>query len=82
MGKIYRTKTDIIKKMLECVTQDNPSKTLLMFNSYLSYTQLKSYLDLLLRNKLIELVKENHTYRITENGSKYLKNLNQVDELK
>ena len=68
--------------MLECVKDDRPSKTLLMFKSYLSYTQLKAYLELLEKNQLIKFADKNQTFQITDKGTEYLKNLNQVEELK
>ena len=68
--------------MLECVKDDRPSKTLLMFKSYLSYTQLKSYLALLEKNGLIKYLDKNQGFQITDKGIEYLKGLNQVQELK
>lgn len=68
--------------MLECVTDDHPSKTLLMFKAYLSYTQLKAYLSLLEKNQLIKFIDKTQAFQITEKGTDYLKNLNQVQELK
>ena len=68
--------------MLECVEEDHPSKTLLMFKSYLSYTQLKSYLALLEKNQLIRYQEKTQTFQITEQGKEYLKDLNKVQELK
>ena len=68
--------------MLECIREDHPSKTFLMFKSYLSYTQLKAYIGLLEKNQLINFVEKNQVFKITEKGLEYLKNLNQVEELK
>lgn len=68
--------------MLECVKEDSPSKTFLMFKSYLSYTQLKAYISLLEKNQLIKYIDKNQGFQITEKGIEYLKGLNQVQELK
>ena len=52
-----------------------------MYRSFLSYTQLKEYLPVLIENNLIESHDETETFWTTEKGLKFLKTHNEMEEL-
>ena len=68
-----RSRTEIIAEILEIANTDNgANKTRIMYNAFLSYTQLKQYLSLLLENDLVNYLKEEQTYRTTHKGKHFL----------
>jgi predicted transcriptional regulator len=52
-----------------------------MYRAFLSYTQLKEYLPVLIENNLIKYHDETETFWTTEKGLKFLKMNNQIEEL-
>jgi predicted transcriptional regulator len=52
-----------------------------MYNAFLSCTQLKEYLSVLIENNLIEYCDGSHEFRTTEKGLNYLKMHNEIREL-
>jgi predicted transcriptional regulator len=76
----YRSRTDIAALILEAA-KDGAAKTKIMYKAFLSYAQLKEYLNKLLENGLIEYNKEERIFRITEKGLRFLQLYNQADEL-
>jgi predicted transcriptional regulator len=56
------------------------TKTKIMYQSFLSFTQMKEYLEVLLANRLLEL-SENHVFRTSEKGTKFLKIYQELDKL-
>lgn len=84
----YRSRTDITAQILEIAaptTGNNngggTTKTKIMYKAYLSYTQLKEYLSVLMENGLIEYVSTEHKYRTTEKGFKFLSASDQLVQL-
>ena len=89
----YRSRTDISAQILEILaeatTPNNKSgttgggttKTRIMYGAYLSYAQLKEYLNILTQNGLIEYIAGEHKYRITQKGLKFLKATDQLTRL-
>jgi predicted transcriptional regulator len=69
----YRNRTEIIASILE-VAKDGSNKTRIMFTAYLSYEQLKEYLNELLDKELLvyDICTRTRTYSITQRGSKFL----------
>jgi len=67
----YRSRSDITTVILES-TRAGATKTKIMYNAYLSYTQLVGYLEYLQQNDLLELEKGTHLYRPTEKGLEFL----------
>jgi predicted transcriptional regulator len=76
----YRSRTDIAALILQAAN-GGAAKTKIMYRAFLSYAQLKEYLNKLLENGLIEHNKEERIFRITDKGLRFLQLYNQVDEL-
>jgi hypothetical protein len=53
----------------------------LQHETYVSYKQLKGYLTLLIQHRLIEFVKEEKMFRITESGANALNIFDEMDRL-
>jgi predicted transcriptional regulator len=66
--------------MLEAA-KGKATKTKIMYSAFLSYNQLKDYLDILIENNLIEYIEGTQTYKTTEKGLNYLKMNNEIGEL-
>ena len=49
----YRSRTQLISMMLDAAN-GGATKTKIMYSAFLSYTQLKEYLFVLIKNNLIE----------------------------
>lgn len=76
----YRSRTDIVALILEAA-QDGASKTKIMYKAFLSYTQLKEYINILLENSLLEYYPEEEIFRINEKGRRFLELYAQISEL-
>lgn len=50
----YRSRTDLVSQMLEAASA-GATKTKIMYNTFLSYAQLKEYLAVLVDNDLLRL---------------------------
>ena len=70
----------MLATMLEA-TKGGTTKTQIMYSAFLSYSQLKDYLDILIENSLIEYLEGTQTYKTTEKGLNYLKMNNEIREL-
>jgi predicted transcriptional regulator len=69
----YRNRTEIIAPVLEAAKGVGASKTRIMFTAYISYKQLKEYLNELLDKELLAYDSHTRTYHINPKGSKFLK---------
>jgi len=76
----YRGRTEIVATMLEAAN-GRATKTKIMYSAFLSYSQLKDYLDILIENNLIECLEGTQTFRTTEKGLNFLKMYNAIGEL-
>ena len=76
----YRSRTEIVAMILEAAN-GGTTKTKIMYNAYLSYSQLKEYLSVLIENNLLEYHGETKIFRTTEKGLKFLKMHNEIGEL-
>jgi len=75
----YRDKFEIIVAILERAnTISGVKKTRLMYEAFLSYSQLNEYLSLLVENGLIEI---RRTYKTTDKGLAFLHIYNQIRQL-
>jgi predicted transcriptional regulator len=68
----YRTRTEIIARILEVASEGTVLKTKIMYGAFLSHQQLKEYLSLLLDRELIQYSKIGQTYRTTDKGVHFL----------
>jgi predicted transcriptional regulator len=75
-----RSRTEIVATMLEAAN-GRATKTKIMYSAFLSYTQLKDYLSILIENNLIECLEGNNTFKTTEKGLNFLKMNNEIGEL-
>ena len=75
---VYRTRTDIERYCLEACLSVS-TKTNIMYNARLSYSQLITYLPRLLQNELIR--KQNNHFIITDKGKAYLEELRKLNSL-
>ena len=76
----YRSRTDIVALILEA-TKDGAAKTKIMYKAFLSYSQLKEYLSILLDRELIEYSENEQIFRITDKGRRFLYLYSKVMEL-
>ena len=76
----YRSRTEIVSMMLDAAN-GGATKTKIMYKAFLSYTQLKEYLSVLIENNLIEYREGSHEFRTTEKGLYFLKMHNEIGEL-
>jgi predicted transcriptional regulator len=77
----YRSRTDIVKLILEAANGGGANKSKLMYKAFLSFAQLKEYVTLLLENGLIEYEEDKHSYRTTGKGIHLLQIYNRMEEL-
>ena len=70
----------MLATMLE-VAKGKVTKTKIMYSAFLSYNQLKDYLDVLIENNLLEYLEGTQTYKTTEKGLNYLKMYSEIGEL-
>ncbi|MDF2737059.1 MAG: hypothetical protein K0S93_915 [Nitrososphaeraceae archaeon] len=76
----YRSRTEIVSMMLDAAN-GGATKTKIMYSAFLSYTQLKEYLSVLIENNLLEYLEGTRTFKTTEKGLNFLKMNNQIGEL-
>ena len=76
----YRSRTEITAMILDTANMET-TKTKIMYNAYLSYSQLKEYLSVLIENNLLEYHGGTKIFRTTEKGLKFLKMHNEIGEL-
>jgi len=76
-----RSKTDIVGLILEVANVGGATKTKIMYKAFLSSSQLKEYLAMLMENSLLEFEEERQFYRTTEKGIRFLQTYAQVHEM-
>ena len=81
----HRSETERIALILEAINCNNnrrgESQTRIMYKAYLSHSQLKEYLSVLLEKGLIEYHKEDRLYTITDKGMHFLDVYNRFNQL-
>jgi predicted transcriptional regulator len=78
----YRSRTDIFASILQSATDPKGvGITTIMYKSFLSHYQLKKYLSIMLENGLLILEQNEHLYKITEKGLKFLQLFSNINEL-
>jgi predicted transcriptional regulator len=76
----YRSRTELASHILEAAN-GGATKTKIMYKAFLSYAQLKEYLNFLIANGLIEFDSTRQTYHTSPKGLRYLGLYSQMDEL-
>lgn len=78
----HRSKEEISALILEAIVNSNrATQTIIMYKAYLTHTQLKQFLSVLVEKGLIEYQKEERLYTITEKGMYFLQVYNQLNHL-
>lgn len=65
-----RSRSEIINQILKTVGS-GASKTKIMYNAYLSYSQLNEYMAFLVEHKFIRRQQGTEIYNLTESGQKF-----------
>jgi len=68
----YRTRTDITSQILESASY-GATKAKIIYEAFLSYEQLRGYLEPLVENGLLECNSSGQIYKTTVKGRKLLK---------
>ena len=76
----YRSRSDISTMILDSA-RSGATKTKIMYNAYLSYSQVMEYLEHLQKNDLLAYEEGTHLYRPTEKGLKFLNLSNDLNEM-
>ncbi|TLY06490.1 MAG: hypothetical protein E6K85_10620 [Thaumarchaeota archaeon] len=77
----YRSRTDIVTKILDAAGPHGTNKTKIMYKAFLSYAQLREYLSILIANGLLEENVAEKLYKLTEKGTKFMTIYQHMDEL-
>lgn len=77
---IYRSKTEIISGILRA-TDSGASITKIMYNSYLSYTLTKKYVNFLMENHMVVYDEKIHRYKTTEKGKKFTRMYEEINKM-
>ena len=78
----YRDRTEIITLILASASRMNGVlKTRIMYEAFLSFSQLEEYVGLLLRNGLLEHDELRKTYKTTEKGLRLLELCKSINEI-
>jgi predicted transcriptional regulator len=77
-----RTKNQLILEILEICLEDSKSKTRVVYQANMNFNTVNSYLDLLIKNGLIEVIEGEMTlYKTTEKGENALEKLRKIEAL-
>ena len=76
----YRTKTEILSEILDTAVE-GAAQTRIMHRAYLSYSQLKEYLEILVANDLLTFSETSRTYHTTGKGQQFIKMNERMSEL-
>ena len=76
----YRSRTEIVSSILDAAN-GGTTKTKIMYKAFLSYSQLREYLSVLIENNLLEYLEGTYKFRTTEKGLSFLKMNNEIGEL-
>jgi predicted transcriptional regulator len=77
----YRDRIDIISQILKIANGGGVTRTKIMYRGLLSYAQIKEYLMLLTEKELLRYDKENHTFKTTEKGLRFLDTYNRLGDM-
>ena len=77
----YRSRTEIVSNILDAAANGGATKTKIMYKAFLSYSQLREYLSVLIENNLLEYIEGTHKFKTSEKGLNFLKMHNEIGEL-
>jgi len=78
----YRDRTEIITLILASASRMNGVlKTRIMYEAFLSFSQLEEYVEILLRNGLLEHDELRKTYKTIDKGLRLLELCNSINEI-
>jgi predicted transcriptional regulator len=77
----YRSRSQIISEILRVADMNGATKMNIMYKAFLSYHQLKEYLEFLQASEMIRYVENAKIYHITEKGKKLLQAYSEIDEM-
>jgi predicted transcriptional regulator len=75
----YRSRIDIISQILETANGGNATRSKILYQSFLSYAQMKEYLTVLTKTDLLNYDVHTQTFKTTEKGLRFLDVYNQMD---
>ncbi len=76
----YRSRTDIISMILQAA-MNGATRTRLMYNAFLSYSQAQEYLGFLTEKRLISFEAKRGEYRLTERGLRFLRVYDEINRI-
>jgi predicted transcriptional regulator len=76
----YRSRTDIAAVIVRA-SLEGAEKTKIMYKAYLSYAQLKEYLEVLTKNDFLEHDEPRQIYAATQKGRNFLKAYDNLEGL-
>ena len=82
-NKKYRSRTEIVCDILRTANSDGngASQTKIMYSVFLSYTQVKEYLTILIDKGLLQCDLDNQKFKTTEKGLILLQLCGQIGDL-
>jgi len=76
-----RSKHEIFSKILEICT-DGASKTRIVYQANLNFRTVNPYLEILIKNNLLEASRENHIlYKTTKEGTNMYETISRVNNM-
>jgi predicted transcriptional regulator len=76
----YRSRSEIIAMILQSANK-GATKTRIMYGAYLSYAQVKEYLEFLQSKDLLSYEEGTQLYRLTERGLRFLRAFDQISDM-
>jgi predicted transcriptional regulator len=77
----YRSRSNIIRDILDAANGGRATRTRIMYKAYLSFGQLKEYLSFLTENDLLSYDAHSQTFKTTEKGLRLLDAYNQIHDM-
>ena len=78
-----RDRMDIISRILEAANGESggATRTRIMYNAFLSHSQLKHYLSVLTDKGMVKHDPSTQTYKTIEKGYRFLRTYSEMDEM-
>lgn len=82
MKQKSRDTIDIIGVILDTISySESITTTKIMYETHLSYTQLKEYISIMRKSDLLKYDENKHTCTVTNRGFRFLKAYRQIEKL-